>query len=125
MKSESERAGSNEECFRLYLEGNDKAFEKLVDVYEDELLRFINSIINDYHESEHLMIEAFAKLAEHGGRFAGKSSLKTYLFAIGKNLAFTYVKKRRREHHISYEECLNTLPCLIKTVFHISCIVRY
>jgi len=89
--------------------GDDEAFDKIVALYEDELSRFINSIVSDYHESKHLMIESFARLAESGNKFLEQSTLKTYLFAIGKNLAFRYVKMRGREQHISYEEVIETL----------------
>lgn len=78
-------------------------------MYEEELYNFINGIVRDYHESKHLMIETFARLAVNGGQFAGKSSIKTYLFAIGKNLALRYVKTQGREQHVSFEEVIEVL----------------
>ena len=95
------------ELYRRYLEGSNSAFEELVAMYEKELFRFIYRILNDYHETKHLTIEAFARLAVNGKKFAGKSSLKTYLFAIGKNLAATHIKMRGGERHLSFEEAAN------------------
>jgi len=100
---------SGEELFRRFQSGDDHAFDELVALYEDELFRFINSIVNDHHEAKHLMIESFARLAVGGGRFSGKSSLKTYLFTIGKNLALRYVKMRGRERHVPYLDVVETL----------------
>ena len=100
---------SGEELYRRFLKGDGEAFDGLVALYEDELFRFINGIVSDYHEAKHLMIEAFARLALGGRKYSEKSTLKTYLFAIGKNLALRYVKMRGREQHISYDEVIETL----------------
>ena len=100
---------SGEELFDRFLSGDKEAFEELVALYENELFLFINGIVHDYHEAKHLMIEAFASLALKGRQFTGKSSLKTYLFTIGKNHALRYLKKRKKEQHISYEEVIEPL----------------
>jgi len=73
------------------------------------LFSFINGIVNDFHEAKHLSIEAFSELALNASAYKEKSSVKTYLFAIGKNLAKHYVKVREREQHISYEEAIGIL----------------
>ena len=100
---------TGEELFRRYLAGYSDAFETLVSLYDDELYHFINRIVNDYHDAKHLTIEAFAQLAIGGSKFANESSLKTYLFTIGKNLAARYMKKRGAEQHISFEEVVGLL----------------
>ena len=93
-----------EELYRRYVAGDGEAFDALVALFEDELARFINGIVSDHHESKHLTIEAFARLALKGRKFSGRASLKTYLFSIGKNLALRYVKMRGRERHIPYDD---------------------
>ena len=95
---------SGEELFRRFLDGDVYAFEVIVALYEDELSRFIFTIVNDYHDTKHLTIESFGQLAVSSRRFAGKSSLKTYLFAIGKNLAYRHLKVRRKHKCVSFEE---------------------
>jgi RNA polymerase sigma-70 factor (ECF subfamily) len=98
------QSAAGEDLYRRFLAGDEGAFEALFALYDEELFYFIKGIVQDHHEAKHLMIEAFAQLAVGGGRFAGKSSLKTYLFAIGKNLAAKYVGTRGREPHIPFEE---------------------
>ena len=95
--------------FKRFLEGDRYAFEALVALYEDELSRFIYSIIKDYYETKNLTIESFGQLAVNGSRFAGKSSLKTYLFTIGKNLAFRHLKIRRKHKHVSFDDAAEVL----------------
>jgi len=99
-----EQNTSAEELYRRYIEGDDNSFEELVILFHDELSDFIFGIVKDHHEAKHLTIEAFANLAVGGKRFSGKSSLKTYLFAIGKNLSKRYLKMRRNEQHLSFNE---------------------
>ena len=95
---------SGEELYSCFLDGDNTAFEKLVALYENELSRFIYGIVRDYHETEHLTIDTFAQLALNRKPFEGKSTLKTYLFGIAKNLTMQHMKKRKREQHISFEE---------------------
>ena len=104
-----EQNTSGEELYRRFLSGDDNAFDELVALYEDELSNFLNGIVNDYHEAKHLTIETFARLFASGGKFTAKASLKTYLFTIGKNLAFRYVKMRNREQHVSFDEAIESL----------------
>jgi len=100
---------TGEELYRRFLDGDKDAFQELVDLYGHELSLFLYGIVHDRHEAKHLSIETFAQLAASGGRFSKKSSLKTYLFTIGKNLAAKHVKMRGREAHISFEEIAGTL----------------
>jgi len=104
MENKNEPNISGEELYRRFLAGDSVAFEELVLIYVDELSRFIYGIVRDYHEAEHLTIETFAELALNNKKFDGKSSIKTYLFAIGKNLSLQLIKKRGREQHLSFEE---------------------
>ncbi|MCL2665079.1 MAG: RNA polymerase sigma factor [Defluviitaleaceae bacterium] len=104
METESAAVVSGEELYLSYLAGSKNAFEDFVKLYEKELSRFIYGIVRDYHEAEHLMIETFAQLVINSKKFDGKSSIKTYLFAIGKNLSLQLLRKRGREQHISFEE---------------------
>ena len=106
-----ELLGLGEKLLLRFQSGDDDAFTEIVELYHKELANFINSIVNDRHETEHLTIETFARLAISRHSFAGKSSLKTYLFAIGKNLAFNHIKKRNQEQHISFDEVICILVC--------------
>ena len=100
---------SGEELYRRFQTGDSGAFKDFVTMHEDELFRFINSIVHDYHEAKHLTIETFAQLVVNTRKFMGKSSVKTYLFAIGKNLSIRYIKMRTKEQHLSYEEVIEVL----------------
>ena len=46
-------------------------------------------------DSEDIMLEAFSIAATERAKFSGKSSLKTWLFAIGRNQGLKYLRKNR------------------------------
>lgn len=51
---------SDEMAYRQYLDGKEESADILVERYGDALTYYINGYIHDIHESEDLMIEAFA-----------------------------------------------------------------
>lgn len=103
MNRDSSQDNTGEELYRMFLSGDESAFEALVALYRDNLTRFIYSYVNDARDAEDLMIDAFAELAV-STKFNNRSSLKTYLFAIGRNLALRHLKKYRRSGVMSTEE---------------------
>lgn len=110
LAHEKEHITSGEEFYQRYLSGDEDAFTDLVALYEHELFFFLNGIVRDSHEAKHIMIDAFANLAISGGGFMGRSSIKTYLFTIAKNLAIKYLKMRNKEQHITFEEIQEAIP---------------
>jgi len=111
-----ERGISGEELLRRFHNGDMTAFEDLVALYDNGLYLYINGIVRDRYEAKHLTIETFSELALSSAGFKGKSSLKTYLYAIGKNLAARHMKMREREQHVSSEEIFNILAAGGETV---------
>ena len=101
---------SGEELFCRFLSGDVEAFEAIVSLYEDELSRYIYRIVGDYHEAKQLTIEAFGELSVGGKKYTReKSSLKTYLFTIGKNLTKRYMRRRQKHDYISFDEIAGVL----------------
>lgn len=85
-----------------FLRGDHQALEELIGQYKETLTLYIYGYVKDITEAENLMIDTFAQMVVSRGQFKGKSSLKTYLFAIGRNEALRYLKKNRR--HLSLED---------------------
>ena len=117
MGTEGEDNGAD--MYRRYLSGDSDAFAELVALYEDEFSRFIHSIVGDSQEVRHIVVDAFSMLAVGGSGFAGRSSVKTYLFTIGKNLARKTARLLRRDEGVALEAIGNVLvgdsadPCSI------------
>jgi RNA polymerase sigma-70 factor (ECF subfamily) len=88
------------DLYRGFCAGDEAAFEELVALYRDNLTSYINGFVCDKHEAEELAVDAFAELAI-GRNYKGRSSLKTYLFAIGRHLA---------AHHVKWYRNIETIP---------------
>jgi len=106
---DTNQSDEGEQLYRQFLAGDESAFERLVEIYEDDLFRFINRMLRDNYEAKRLTVETFAQLIVNKKKFQGGSSFKTYLFAIGRNTSATYLKERMRENHMSFEEVIDFL----------------
>ncbi len=81
--------------YRRYLDGDDNGIEEIIKYYKDGLTLYINGYVNNIFTAEDLMEETFFKLAAKRPRFSGKSSFKTWLFAIARNVALDYLRKNK------------------------------
>lgn len=68
--------------------------EKMVEKYSNSLLLFINSIIHNIHISEDLMEDSFVQIILKKKIFKDETNFKAYLFKIGRNKAFNYLKRK-------------------------------
>jgi len=87
--------------------------EELVEAYSDNLIFFINRFINDLVLSEDLMSDTFLELIVKKPRFKGDSSFKTYLFKIGRNKAFDYLRKQNRTVIVPFHNAENEISDVI------------
>ena len=81
--------------YRRYLDGEEAAFDRIIKEYFDNLVFFINGYVNDYAAAEDLAVDAFSDLIVHKSRYNFKTSLKTYLFMLGRSRALNYIKRRK------------------------------
>lgn len=82
--------------YRRYLDGDKSAFAELEEMYFEHLTFFVNRYVNDIESAKDIAIDSFVELVVHPHRFKFKTPLKTYLFAIGRNKAINYAKRRNR-----------------------------
>lgn len=96
------------EYYRRYLNGDESAFDALMDLYRDGLIFYINRFIHDWALSEDLSEDCFVELIVHPHRYRFTTPLKTYLFAIAHHKMVDTVRKRVRSHTVSIEELDNS-----------------
>lgn len=96
---------SSEDIYRRYLDGDGDALYELVETYKNGLVLYVNTIVGDFSSAEDIMIDTFTKLVIKKPHFFGKSSFKTWLYAIGRNLALDYLRKEKRT--VSLDEVEN------------------
>lgn len=79
---------------------NDSVFHRLYDEYHQDVFQFLIYLVKNRHLSEDLMHEVYIRVFRAYDRFEGKSSEKTWLFSIAKNVAIDHFRKMsvRQKH---------------------------
>lgn len=90
--------------YRRYLAGEDDGLSEIIREYGDPLLHYINGFVRDPDVAEDLLSETFLKLILRRRAFREESSLKTYLYAIGRNEAMGWLRRHRRRREVALEE---------------------
>ena len=86
------------EYYTRYLNGDDEGFVLIVRDYMDGLIMYLNGICNNVHTAEDLCEETFYRLITKRPKYvAAKSSFKTWLYTIGRNVAYDELRKSRAE----------------------------
>lgn len=102
--------GNGESSYRRYLDGDEAAFDDILRLYRDSLTFFINRFVHDLDAAEDLAIDTFMYLIVHRYRYHFQSSLKTYLFMIGRSRALDYLKHRDKFTMVELSEAERELP---------------
>lgn len=78
-------------------------FHRLYDTYHQDVFRFLVYLVKDRSIAEDLTHEVYMRVLKAYTQFEHKSSEKTWLFAIAKNVAIDYFRKQavRERHHIA------------------------
>ncbi|MFC7685161.1 RNA polymerase sigma factor SigX [Ureibacillus sp. GCM10028918] len=68
-------------------------FHRLYDLYHQDVFQFLIYMVKNRSVAEDLSHEVYVRVLKSYERFEGKSSEKTWLFAIAKNVAIDYFRK--------------------------------
>ena len=78
--------------YRRFLDGDDKGIAEIVGDYKDGLILYLNGYVKNIFIAEELTEETFFRLIVKKPRFLGKSSFKSWLYAIGRNVAIDFIR---------------------------------
>lgn len=101
--------------YRRFLDGDDKGIAEIVGDYKDGLILYLNGYVNNIFIAEELTEDTFFRLITKKPRFSGKSTFKSWLYAIGRNVAVDYIRHNSKmlstpiedmENYLSDEESL-------------------
>ncbi len=94
---------NGESSYRRFLDGDESAFREILDMYSENLIFFINRYVNNISIAQELSEDVFVEILLHKKRYNFKTSLKTYLFTIGRNKAVSYLRRCARKPEYAYE----------------------
>jgi len=86
-----------------YLAGQARAFDALVDRYQNRLLNFIYRTVGDRERSEDLVQEAFIRVHRHMARFDHSKKFSTWIYTIASNLAKNELRNRSRNPLVLFQ----------------------
>lgn len=89
-------------------DADDSVFHRLYEEYHQDIFRFLIYMTRDRDLAEDLTHEVYVRVLKSYGKFEGKSTEKTWLFSIAKNIALdhfrkTTVRRKRAFDHFDWE----------------------
>jgi RNA polymerase sigma-70 factor, ECF subfamily len=73
----------------------DSVFQDLYKKYHHDIFQFLFYMVKNREQAEDLVQEVYIRVLKSYHRFEGKSSEKTWLFSIARNVAIDYFRKQK------------------------------
>lgn len=86
---------SDEKLVALYLSGEEKALEILLERYLTVIYNFIYRLVLNKHTAEDLTQETFFKFWKNLKKVNPNKKLRPWLYVIAKNTTFDYLRKKK------------------------------
>src|SRR5688572_32730801 len=86
-----------------FLNGEERAFQELVERYQTRLLNFIFRTIGDRERAEDLVQEVFIRVYRHIHRFDRSKKFSTWVYTIASNLAKNELRNRSRNPLVLFQ----------------------
>src|SRR5688572_9925673 len=98
------------EVVASFLEGEERAFQELVERYQTRLLNFIYRTIGDRERAEDLVQEVFIRVYRHLHRFDRSKKFSTWIYTIASNLAKNELRNRSRNPLVLFQTLRGNAP---------------
>lgn len=96
--------GNAADSYRRFLNGDDDGLYEIIKEFNTGLLLYVNHIVSNISATEEIVQNTFVKLAVKKPKFKGKSSFKTWLYAIARNQAIDFLRRKSRFSQLSFDE---------------------
>jgi len=84
--------------------GETRAFDALVVKYSPKLFGLVYNMTSHKEDTHDLLQDIFAKAYSSLGRFGGRSTFYTWIYAIAVNMTLNFLKKRKRRSGLSLND---------------------
>jgi len=100
----TDKSNSDEEIIALYKDGDSEVFKCLIDKYSPPLYNF-TARLTDEHNAPDIVQDTFIKAWKKIRAFdPSKASFKTWIFAIARNTAIDFLRKKKSLNFSELEE---------------------
>lgn len=103
------------ELVRRFKDGDEAGFDELVRRYQPRIFSLMYRMVRNTEDARELTQDTFVRAYQALPRFEGRSGFYTWLYRIGVNQAFNYLRSKKRqtiqatELHVD-EDALANLP---------------
>jgi len=94
----SEKARQDYELVKSALQGNEKAFARLLNRYKDAIYFMLLKMVNNRSDAEDLTLEAFGKAFKSLHQYSPTYAFSTWLFKIASNNCIDFLRKKKGVH---------------------------
>ena len=109
LSGRSKSMDNGASSYRRFLDGDDNGIIEIVNNYKDGLILYLNGYVNNIFIAEELTEDTFFRLITKKPKFSGKSTFKSWLYAIGRNIAVDYIRHNSKMLNAPVEDFENYL----------------
>ncbi len=103
-KRKTDRAKQDHELVAAALDGDQRAYGKLMARYRDSIYFMIKKMVNNPDDAEDFTIEAFGKAFSNLHKYSADFAFSTWLYRIAINNCIDHIRKKRLEIYYSIDE---------------------
>ena len=86
---------TDEKLYSRFLQGEDRAFDEIIDLYRDRITFFIFSFVKNKETAEDIAMDVFVEILVHPKRYKFKGSFKSYIYSIAHHKAVDFIRRNR------------------------------
>ncbi len=95
--------------YRRFLDGDDNGITEIVENYKDGLILYLNGYVKNIFVAEELTEDTFFRLMIKKPKYSEKSTFKSWLYAIGRNVAVDYIRHNSKILNVPIDDVENYL----------------
>ena len=84
--------------------GDESGLVEIITQYRDGLILYLTSIVGSINTAEDLAENTFVLIGTKKPKDKGKSSFKTWLYTIGRNIAIDYLRRNKKHSEIPLDD---------------------
>jgi RNA polymerase sigma-70 factor, ECF subfamily len=101
LNGEKSVVATDHELLAAIAQGDEGAFQEIVDRYRNQIINFIYRMLNDYDRAVELSQETFLRIYTSAHKYQATYNFSTYIYRIASNLAISELRQRKRRQWIS------------------------
>ena len=82
----------------------DKAFKKLLDLYQERLYWHIRKMVITHENADDVLQNTFLRIYKSLPNFQQKSSLHTWMYRIAYNESLRFLEENKKKYHLSLDD---------------------